>query len=442
MNVWSNGTGFEILNTVYSIVSKIFAIVGALAERIRIAWEANGNGEAIWQSILNIVQSVLNFVDRIASATLAWANGLNMEPIISSFRGLLKSVEPLVDLILDGLYWAYTNVLLPLASFYIEDYMPAWFDFCAAAIDAFTAIVEALKPYGEWLWENFLKPLGKWTGEIIIAALKGITAALQKFSEWATENPERVQRAFDILLVALASILAYHTVHKIESVITSIAGAIKIFMATVGGISPTAFLAAVALAAITVAIIDLAHNWDKMNGVQKVVAVLGALVAAAFAAALAVGALQSSWSMGMAVAAIVAGILAMTLAINSAKSQAQSMGKSATSSLGGGNSSSLYSSMQSVPSSLPHLATGAVIPPNREFMAVLGDQKSGTNIEAPMGTIKQGIREVMNEMGITGGGQSGDIVLQVDGKIFARLMNPYAAKENQRVGIKMVEGVY
>ncbi|WP_312280805.1 hypothetical protein [Oscillibacter sp.] len=91
--------------------------------------------------------------------------------------------------------------------------------------------------------------------------------------------------------------------------------------------------------------------------------------------------------------------------------------------------------------SLPALATGAVIPPNREFMAVLGDQKSGTNIEAPMGTIKQGIREVMNEMGITGGGQSGDLILQIDGKTFARLTNPYAAKENQRVGIKMVEGV-
>lgn len=32
---------------------------------------------------------------------------------------------------------------------------------------------------------------------------------------------------------------------------------------------------------------------------------------------------------------------------------------------------------------IPHLATGAVIPPNAEFLAVLGDQKSGKNIEAP-----------------------------------------------------------
>lgn len=43
--------------------------------------------------------------------------------------------------------------------------------------------------------------------------------------------------------------------------------------------------------------------------------------------------------------------------------------------------------------SLPRLATGAVIPPNREFLAVLGDQKSGNNIEAPEGLIRQIVRE-------------------------------------------------
>lgn len=44
---------------------------------------------------------------------------------------------------------------------------------------------------------------------------------------------------------------------------------------------------------------------------------------------------------------------------------------------------------------LPRLATGAVIPPNAPFMAVLGDQKHGTNIEAPLDTIKQAVREVV-----------------------------------------------
>ena len=42
---------------------------------------------------------------------------------------------------------------------------------------------------------------------------------------------------------------------------------------------------------------------------------------------------------------------------------------------------------------LPHLAAGAVIPPNREFTAVLGDQTSGYNIETPEGLLREVVRE-------------------------------------------------
>ena len=52
--------------------------------------------------------------------------------------------------------------------------------------------------------------------------------------------------------------------------------------------------------------------------------------------------------------------------------------------------------------SIPRLAQGAVIPPNREFLAVLGDQKHGTNIEAPAELIKQMAMEAMLEVGATG----------------------------------------
>lgn len=45
------------------------------------------------------------------------------------------------------------------------------------------------------------------------------------------------------------------------------------------------------------------------------------------------------------------------------------------------------------PNYIPYLAKGAVIPPNKEFMAVLGDQKNGNNIEAPESLIRQIVRE-------------------------------------------------
>lgn len=63
---------------------------------------------------------------------------------------------------------------------------------------------------------------------------------------------------------------------------------------------------------------------------------------------------------------------------------------------------------------VPHLAKGAVIPANREFLAVLGDQKRGTNIEAPADLIRQIVRE---EVKNSGGGNHITIVLDsVNGK--------------------------
>ena len=51
---------------------------------------------------------------------------------------------------------------------------------------------------------------------------------------------------------------------------------------------------------------------------------------------------------------------------------------------------------------IPYLAKGAVIPPKSEFLAVLGDQKSGRNLEAPEDLIRQIVREE------SGAGQNGN----------------------------------
>lgn len=41
---------------------------------------------------------------------------------------------------------------------------------------------------------------------------------------------------------------------------------------------------------------------------------------------------------------------------------------------------------------VPQLAKGAVLPPNKPFLAMVGDQKSGTNIEAPLDTIVEAVK--------------------------------------------------
>ena len=65
---------------------------------------------------------------------------------------------------------------------------------------------------------------------------------------------------------------------------------------------------------------------------------------------------------------------------------------------------------------IPALAAGAVIPPNREFMAVLGDQHHGTNIEAPLETMVQAFRAA-------GGGDAAEAIMQMGNLILAEIRN-------------------
>lgn len=55
--------------------------------------------------------------------------------------------------------------------------------------------------------------------------------------------------------------------------------------------------------------------------------------------------------------------------------------------------------------SIPYLASGAVIPPNAPFAAVLGDQRNGTNLEAPEGLIRDIFREELAD--VLGGNLAG-----------------------------------
>ena len=86
---------------------------------------------------------------------------------------------------------------------------------------------------------------------------------------------------------------------------------------------------------------------------------------------------------------------------------------------------------------IPYLAQGAVIPANHEFLAVLGDQTNGTNIEAPLATIQQALAEVMEAY--TG---PQDITIRFAGDLaqLARVLKPYIDKEENRRGAKLVTG--
>lgn len=93
-----------------------------------------------------------------------------------------------------------------------------------------------------------------------------------------------------------------------------------------------------------------------------------------------------------------------------------------------------YSSWLSLPrvNSVPYLASGAVIPPRSEFLAVLGDQKNGNNIEAPEGLIRKIFRE--ESRGQSNGGGNYRFVAQMNRRTIFDEMIEEAKLSQDRTG--------
>lgn len=103
----------------------------------------------------------------------------------------------------------------------------------------------------------------------------------------------------------------------------------------------------------------------------------------------------------------------------------------------GPRTASLNAATKIMSAGIPKLASGAVIPPNREFLAVLGDQQSETNVEAPLSTIEQALENVLNRTGFNQNSQV-EAVIEVDGRQFGRLVYKYGNDSGRIIGGSLV----
>ena len=90
---------------------------------------------------------------------------------------------------------------------------------------------------------------------------------------------------------------------------------------------------------------------------------------------------------------------------------------------------------------IPYLAQGAVLPANRPFLAVVGDQKHGTNIEAPLDTIKQALAEVLGSQRSHRENEAIHINFTGDLAQLARVLQPVITRESNRAGLSIAKGV-
>ena len=84
-------------------------------------------------------------------------------------------------------------------------------------------------------------------------------------------------------------------------------------------------------------------------------------------------------------------------------------------------------------SKIPRLAQGAVLPPNQPFLAMVGDQRQGTNVEAPLDTIVQALQIALEN---SGNNNNQPIVLNLNGKQVAQAVWDEENKRYKQTGMR------
>lgn len=194
LNVWTNGTGEQAVTTVLQIVRELLDSVGSLAEGIREAWNSWNKGERIIQNLADGVQNMLDHIRNMAAATAEWAEGLNFNGLVRGFLRVTDALEPLTDLIGGALSWGYTNVLLPLGKWVIEESGPAALNLLSDAIKALTSMLNGLAPIGQDIWNNLLQPLGSWTCDLLVTGLELVRQGFQNLTNVFSGLPEKWQQ--------------------------------------------------------------------------------------------------------------------------------------------------------------------------------------------------------------------------------------------------------
>lgn len=222
-DAWNHSKlGVSIWEHLIEIVTGVGNTIGNLASQFDKAWRHGDTGTSIFKTLLVMVDDMLDALGDMATYTANWAKKLDFEPLLQSIDNLLKSIRPVTKDVWNGIEWAYKNVLLPLAKFAITDLIPEFFNLLAAALKVVHSVVKAAKPVLGWLFDDFIKPLAKVAGFVIIESLKLLTKALEGLSDWVDKHQTAVKVMTGTLLTLFGIKIAGSVISGIKNFIDTI----------------------------------------------------------------------------------------------------------------------------------------------------------------------------------------------------------------------------
>lgn len=423
VEVWTNGTGTTMLTTMLRIAQNVLKTIGNIASGFADAWNKNSVGTQIIQNIADALVVVMQFVEKIAEDTATWAANLDFYPLLESISNLTSTFAPILEPIGNVLEWIYKNIVLPMLKWVIETGLPTVINLVSDLAGFFADHQSIIEAFGAALIGAFaagkIAVLAKSiSGSIttVIDFTKGLIA-LMTGSGGIIGGIKAIATAIGpggIFVVAVTAciaigVLLYKNWDKIKETAGKVWDWIKNKTVTfVNTISSSLKNLASKIVTIWDNIKSSAHQkwtaiWSTVgdfvgkikDGIvekftsakDKVVEIFG-------------GIKDTIRNILNKVIGIVNGAIGTVNSAIGGIESALSFGPWEVPTPFGSKTIGFSASFPRVPT-VPYLAKGAVIPPRSEFLAVLGDQKQGNNIETPEALLRKIVREE------SGGQQSG-----------------------------------
>lgn len=459
VEVWTNGTGTTMLTTMLRIAQNVLKTIGNIASGFADAWNKNNVGTQIIQNIADALVVVMQFVERIAADTAAWAANLNFYPLLESISNLTATFAPILEAIGNVLEGIYNNIVLPMLKWLIETGLPTVINLVSDLAGFFADHQSIIEAFGAALIGAFAAAkIGEAITSImgfvgilkdgivgLVALMTGSGGIMGGLSAIATAIGPGGLVIAAIGAVIAAGVLLYKNWDKIKEVAGIVASAVVGFFKTMGeGVSMilsdlketvTGILNAIGTLvsnvvssivkfvtsktremaeAATRKISDMKEKtstlWNGMKANAKetwenIMTIVGNKVAAIRDAIVnkftsarnrvveIFGGIRDTIRniLNKVIGIVNRAIGTVNSAIGGIES-AFSFGPWEVPTPFGKKTIGFSATFPRVPT-VPYLAKGAVIPPRSEFLAVLGDQKQGNNIETPEALLRKIVRE-------------------------------------------------
>lgn len=415
VEVWTNGTGTTMLTTMLKIAQNVLKTIGNIASGFADAWNKNSVGTQIIQNIANALVVVMQFIERIAADTATWAANLDFYPLLESISNLTSAFAPILESIGNVLEWIYNNIVLPMLKWVIEVGLPTVINLVSKVATFLADHQSIVEAFGAALIGAFAAAKIAGLASIIIKNVSGIAMAAKGLISLMTGTGgimggiKAIATAIGpggVFVLAVGACIAIGVLlYKNWDKIKEMAGKVWDWVSNktrrfVEDIGNKLRGLATKMTTIWGSIKASAHQkwnaiWSTVSGfVERIKNAIVDKFTSAKNTVVGVfnGMGDAIRSVLNNIISVVNGAISKVNGVVSAIESAFSFGPWKVPTPFGSKTIGFRATFPRVPT-VPYLAKGAVIPPRSEFLAVLGDQKQGNNIETPEALLRKIVRE-------------------------------------------------